>query len=429
MLKLSDLKNQITVFLITFLLLSFSLKLAFILGNQTYLNVEPFEYEEAAQALLKGDGLRNIYLGVPYYALVHPMYPFFCSLVYQMGGSYFSVLLLQVVVSTFLGFLVYQIGRNLFSEGVGLLACVLTLFHPGLWVYSTLKLHSLVFDAAWFTGVLLLFLKLGERLSVRRCFITGLVGGLACLARSTLLLFILFGTVWLMWQWMSKTSLKHLIVCGVALVVTAGLVITPWVVRNSKKVGPRTTVVSTLGLNLWLGNHPGASGSAYTPEGEGILKKIPPHIREKLSSLTEWEQNQLLKEEAFRFIQSNPSQAVLLFWRKWRAFWWRSSQTGMLYPRPWTSIYYNTYGVFLISFFGGICTFLCSQKVNSWAKFTLILFFFLLVSIVQSIFFVEGRHRWSIEPVLLVFSAGGLHAFWLWMKCALIKRRALEVIS
>ena len=386
--------------------------MAFILLKKTYLTVEPFEYETAARYLVNGEGFKNIFLNTTYYAAVHPFYPVLCSVVYFLKGDHLTILFVQNVASTLLGLLVYQFGKRLFSPEVGWVGCFLTLFHPALWVYTTLKLHSLIFDATWFLVLLLSFMKLYELLSVTRSFFTGLVGGLACLSRSTLSLFVFLGTMWILWGWRKKASLTHLGCCVVVTFLTFFLTLTPWLVRNERRVGHRIGIVSTFGLNLWLGNNPNASGSAYTTEGKGVLDLMPTDQRTHLLTLTEWEQNELFKKEAIRFMKTHPRETVALFFRKWFAFWWRAPQTGTLYPESWKTLYAFYYLILLGLAIGGMAhaVFFSDQASQSFSW--LVLFLFFSVSFTQSLFFVEGRHRWAVEPILLIFSAEGAHLLW-----------------
>ena len=391
---------------------SFLAKALFILAQKTYLTVEPFEYEEAAQFLVHGEGFKNHFLNTTYYAPVHPFYPLLCSAVYLMKGDHLTVLFLQTVVSTFLGFLVYQLGRKLFSPTVGLLGCFLTLFHPALWVYTTLKLHSLIFDASWFVVVLLSFLKWEESISAMRSFWTGLSGGLACLSRSTLAPFLFFATGWGIWRWRKKASPVTLGVCGTLLLLTVFLTVTPWLVRNEKRIGHPIGVVSTGGLNLWLGNNPHASGSAHLPDCRLVLNSMPTEMSQRLLSLTEWEQSEFLKEEALRFMKDHPRRTILLFWKKWIAFWWQAPQTGIKYPPFWKKAYFVYYPFVLLLAALGMRQAPLFGTANVRAASVLILVLFLIVSLTQSLFFVEGRHRWALEPILLVFSAEELCLIW-----------------
>ena len=40
-----------------------------------------------------------------------------------------------------------------------------------------------------------------------------------------------------------------------------------------------------------------------------------------------------------------------------------------------------------------------------------ILLMLLSISLAQSIFYVEGRHRWAVEPLILIFTAAGILSF------------------
>jgi high-affinity Fe2+/Pb2+ permease len=38
--------------------------------------------------------------------------------------------------------------------------------------------------------------------------------------------------------------------------------------------------------------------------------------------------------------------------------------------------------------------------------------FFLGIGLLQSVFYVEGRHRWSVESALIVLAAAGTVSLW-----------------
>ena len=165
--------------------------------------------------------------------------------------------------------------------------------------------------------------------------------------------------------------------------------------------------MNNLGLNLWIGNNPNASGSALTPEGKAVLRTIPENNWHRFLEMNETEQGDFLKDEALRFIKENPVTFLKLYFKKMFYFWWFSPQSGLLYPKEWLNIYKTLYAVMLVFFALGLYQTLFISK-NKEA--ILILLFFVSICAAQAIFFVEGRHRWAIEPLMMIYVAASMRS-------------------
>jgi len=73
-------------------------------------------------------------------------------------------------------------------------------------------------------------------------------------------------------------------------------------------------------------------------------------------------------------------------------------------------VYLVYYAVLAIAGFVGIATALKQTTLTRDA--VLIVMYFASLSIVHAIMFVEMRHRWGAEPLLLAFAPGGARAAW-----------------
>ena len=95
--------------------------------------------------------------------------------------------------------------------------------------------------------------------------------------------------------------------------------------------------------------------------------------------------------------------------RKLFYFWWFSPQTGVLYPRLWLYGYQGYYMLVLfLSGFGlwGIAR--QSRRMCTQREALLIVVFLVGLSGLQSFYYVEGRHRWAIEPLVIVLTGGSV---------------------
>ena len=94
--------------------------------------------------------------------------------------------------------------------------------------------------------------------------------------------------------------------------------------------------------------------------------------------------------------------------KKFLYFWWFSPQTGMLYPGLWTQVYKLYYIFVLTLFILGIFYAIKKASRIDRAAIASILIFMLLISAGNSLYYVESRHRWAVEPLMLIFSAYAL---------------------
>jgi hypothetical protein len=130
-----------------------------------------------------------------------------------------------------------------------------------------------------------------------------------------------------------------------------------------------------------------------------------------VASASEAERIGIYRDAALDFIRQHPAQAAGLYVAKLKAFWWGSESTGILYPSGWVLAYDAWYVAVLALAASGCWRGL--RDPTSRPGVVLVLATLALISLSQAIFYVEGRHRLAIEPLLLVLSAGGLAAAWM----------------
>jgi len=182
----------------------------------------------------------------------------------------------------------------------------------------------------------------------------------------------------------------------------------PWSVRNTRANGQFVWMLTTEGEDLWDGNNPFATGHSYATPSLLVLETLTPEERRDLRSQpNELAQSRWFHDRAIAFIRSQPARFVSLTIRKFVYFWSFSPQTGTLYPIEWLRAYQLFYvGVLILAVLGGRAAF-ASGRPDTVAFVVLLMLFLLGLSALQSFYYVEGRHRWAIEPMLLVLSGGG----------------------
>lgn len=166
------------------------------------------------------------------------------------NGKEIGVRLLQVVCSLIASVLVYRIGRQQWSERVGLIAGAFFAFYP-----SHIAFSHLLWSETLFGMFVLLAL---ERLLVADAHgskIAAAVGGLAlgaaALTRSTGLALLAAALVWLVMRRPFGQAARR---AGLAL-AAALIVVAPWSIYATLHSGRVMVIDTNAGFNLWSGNN------------------------------------------------------------------------------------------------------------------------------------------------------------------------------
>jgi hypothetical protein len=82
----------------------------------------------------------------------------------------------------------------------------------------------------------------------------------------------------------------------------------------------------------------------------------------------------------------------------------------VLYSTLWLRLYQAFYvGLLLLAAIGGVAAVRSSEA--SRRNVCLLLSFLIVLSVLQSLYYVEGRHRWAVEPMLMALGGVGGAAF------------------
>lgn len=391
-------------------LLAFGLRLTAALVTDSFHHPQVYEYENLARAMLDGRGFTFRHLGITYHSYAPPLYAWLCAMIYSAGGTVVAVLVVQMLVSVGHVVLVQVLAERLFQRrGAGLIAGLLMALHPGLIIYASTKAHPLTFDALFFTLVLWQFWRLRDQPSFGRAAVTGAVIGLGVLSRATIGVLLPLGCLWLL-ATSARQDWPKLFARCVAVGVCAVAIVAPWTIRNTlihRQFVPMVTVDSEV---FWRGNNPAATGHSYIDSGRLVIDAMSAESRAELRQLpNEMEQSRWFRRRALEFIEADPGAFVRLTIRKLFYFWWFSPQTGVLYPRLWLYGYQGYYLLVLfLSGFGLWSIARQSRRMCAQHGALLIVAFLVGLSGLQSFYYVEGRHRWAIEPLIIVLAGGSV---------------------
>jgi 4-amino-4-deoxy-L-arabinose transferase-like glycosyltransferase len=280
-------------------------------------------------------------------------------------------------------------------------AGLLVAVDPGLAVYAT-KLHPLSLDALAFLAVVCACIGLPARASWGRLGLLGALLGLAALTRTTILSFLPVLVVWIH-RFKAVPLLSRQVL---ALVVATALLYGAWPIRNSILLDQVAPGSSESMEWLWRGTNPQATGSSFTAGGQTMLEAAPEAFRAQINAASEAERIGIYRDAAMQYASTHPADVARLYIIKLKAFWWGSESTGALYPPAWTPLYNAWYATMLLLAAAGVWWAWRQPAIRP--ALMLIVVSLLLVSASQAIFYVEGRHRLAVEPLLLVLSGVGL---------------------
>lgn len=170
-----------------------------------------------------------------------PLYPaLIASLWWTDNAPLMAMGLLQAALSAATVGLVYLIARDCFNRTVALVACAGMIIAPMSSFFTSLILTETLFTFLMTLGVFLW----GRKQAV----LCGVAFGLAALARTTMLPFLVLLLVLPLWPAWRKSLRTYLVIALVAIAVSS-----VWTVRNAFVSGKFVPVATGSGLNLLFG--------------------------------------------------------------------------------------------------------------------------------------------------------------------------------
>jgi hypothetical protein len=346
---------------------------------------------------------------VTYRAYSEPLYPFVAAAVYLITNhSRMALVLFQLAVAAAT---VGLLGRVAIVAGgrrdVGIIAALLMAIHPGFVRYSCI-LHPLVFDVFFFVAASGAVIRYRQLPTLRRGLTAAAVVGLGVLTRPTILLFLL-PLVWIAWR--TCDTVKTRLMRSVAIIAVTLAVVAPWTIRNGVVLHHFVLTRSGTGFVFWLGHNPATTGSALDREGRPLIFLASPELQKRSWSAGELARDRIFMQAATDYIRRDPVAAVVRVIKRLGYFWWFSPQWALLYSMPLKIVYIAWWTMLLLFWILGA---LQSRRFDVWFLSAMAL----LISCGQSIYYVEGRHRLAVEPLILPMAAIGV----LWLLRAVASR-------
>ena len=229
--------------------------------------------------------------------------------------------------------------------------------------------------------------------------------GLLCLMRSEAVALVPLVAVWAAVFARPLVTDRRSRLAVAAVVVLVGAVLpAAWAVRNTAVLGePVVTTATTGGFNLWIGNHPGASGSQKDadppPDLEARLAAVP------VTRAYEVERDAVFRDAALEHIATDPVGTVLLDARKLLA----QVTVDLSDPRSTNPVYLGSYVVVAVLGIAGWIGWWrrgpgaddAAHRARAW----LVAGYVVTSLAVPTVFFALARYRLPLEIVLVVGTA------------------------
>ncbi|MCJ7680555.1 MAG: glycosyltransferase family 39 protein [Candidatus Aminicenantes bacterium] len=371
--------------------------------------MDSYEYDRWGQEIAAGD-----WLGSEVFFQA-PLYPYFLAAVYSVfGHSLDAVYLLQILIALAGIYALYRGGLILHGPVAGLTAAALAAGY-GVFIHYDVQVLKESSAVACICFLLWGMLEVRRRPSSRLWLVLGLLSGVLCLLRENMLLvfpFLLF------LAWNRKDRGRR--IARNAALMTSGLflVLLPVAFRNYIVGGVFAPTTFQGGVNFYIGNNAGASGT-YQSIVPG--KQMPWYERTEPIRIAERETGRKLSttevsrfwlNRALDWAVHHPLDFARLQLKKTGMFWsWYEWPDAVDY-------YYVKHTSLILSLplleFGGLCVLfgcgllLWRRRLSAFFPLFLFITAWMLSTV---IFFLFSRYRLPVVPALLLIAAGGISLF------------------
>ena len=398
--------------LFTVVLTLFFVKLAIVFFYQD--EIEVWEDDVIARNMVATGEMFYLQRGTPNYMFQFPVYPSLLYVTYRAFGlEPFNAIVLNLVIISFTCFFLYKIfvdlGKmcnleftNVKPGFVALISVLAFQVHPFITYYSMFKVHPFVFDMIFPIIMVFLSLRMLKNPSSGNLGLLALSTGFGMLNRATAVLALLPFLILGIRELGTKKTLVN-----ISLVSLISLfIVSPWLIRNYRLYNVFSMTMTGKEI-LWKGSLYNSDGSNYLLDGRtyknALSRKESTFLQEKPIAA----QEEFFGEKYKKILRKDPLHVIKMYLIKLRNFWLYHSNIGIEYSERIQSflIMYKVYVYFILVLnLGAVFLFRFRPLV--------LVSYPIGLSLIQSIFYVETRHRMIVEPFLLFFSVLAVLAVW-----------------
>jgi 4-amino-4-deoxy-L-arabinose transferase-like glycosyltransferase len=376
-----------------------------------------YEMGRIAQALATGYGYADPFHGHSGpTAWVPPLYPLILAAVFKLFGVYSTlsawiILAFNCVLSAFTIPAIYEIAARCFNRRVALWSAWLWALYPAAMQYAVKWVWEMTLTTFLFAWVLVLTLRMREigdpseetspsqpvAASQKRWAIFGPLWGLIGLSNPSLLLFLPVCGLWILagTRAAPRPEWKRQIACAVLASGVFFACLAPWTYRNWRAFHKIIPMRSNLGVELYLGNGPGATG---------LLMEFD-HPFQALDQFRLYRQMgeidyaKMRGERAKRIILADPARFVKLSIIRFYYFWFSV-------PHPGDEGFLNEYGRnfnYQFTSIAGLFGLLLALRRRAPAA-GLFAWAFALLPLTYYFVTVHARFRHPLEPLIAIYA-------------------------
>lgn len=364
-------------------------------------------YDQWAQRLAAGDWIGKV---VFYQS---PLYPYLLGVLYEIVGRDLVVArLLQGLAGAAGCALIAFAATRVFGARAGLVSgLLLAVYAPAIFYDSLIQKTSLDFLLS--SALVCLIAVPVETFSNRRYWSIGLVTGALCLNRENAMFLV---PLVLLWAWRREPSRRQPVLW---LLFGFGLVIAPVTARNWAVGRELVVTTSQFGPNLYIGNNPEANGY-YQPllPGRGspeFEQRDAIALAEKDAgrALNHTEVSHYWQRRAWNWMKENPGRWLELTGRRFLLFWnaLEVMDTEDLGTHAGHSaVLRGTRFAFHFGLLAPLALVGLWAFRSRWREFGIFLGILGVYTLSVALFFVIGRYRYPLVPILALFAgAGAVH--------------------
>jgi 4-amino-4-deoxy-L-arabinose transferase-like glycosyltransferase len=363
-------------------------------------------YLAAAQSIVSGATLSE-----PFHFA--PLYAYFLAIFSLLGLGIWAVYLVQLALGALSVWFVFRLGRACFGRTSGVLAATLFTLY-GAASMLELKIMETTLATTLLTSAV--FYALPSQASQRRRLLSGVLLGLACLARPNVLLFVPFVLLWAFTNgsWTFRHVRRRL---PRVLPLAAGVLAVLFAMgaRNRIQSGEWILISSQGGVAFSQGNNAAADGGYGREQGfSGRPLEQAKEARQIAETaegraLTVSEVDSYWYGRGVSYLTSDVTGALALWAKKFRA-WLGSDELSLEYVFRADRSLFPSLWLVSLPFAVIVAAAVLTLKRASWLGKSALLLGVVLTNVLSIlIFFFASRYRVPAVPVLCVLAGAGIH--------------------
>jgi 4-amino-4-deoxy-L-arabinose transferase-like glycosyltransferase len=313
-----------------------------------------------------------------------PLYVLVIAFFFYVFGSFttsaaIALIILQSLLDGLTAWAIFVLGERVYGPLEARVCSLLFAFYPASIFFAVGRIGPSNLTILLLCLVFLVTFRLADLPRLKSGALAGLLTGLLILTSSKPLSLLIIIPLWLLWG--KKRRLRMLLISLIFL-GSATLVMLPWAVRNSLIAGNPAITKQGLGLMLWVGNNPNATGYTFNP--------AEPRLEEHV-----------YMQMALSWIANNPGDFLLLTLKRIIIFWSVIPGNASMGNLLNCLLFLIAIGLAMV---GALCPSERPERV--W----LFLLFFAIFPLVFYVTAVPAyRHRFHIEPLTLILAGRGIH--------------------